>query len=218
VSLAIFDLDNTLLEGDSDHAWGEFLVNKGIVDAQVYRQANDLFYQQYQDGSLNIDEYLEFALKPLINQPTQILSDWHKQFMRDYIAPMRQPRADALLQKHRDQGDHLLIITATNHFITGPIAALLGVGEILATDPEMIDGFYTGRVSGTPCFQRGKVTRLEQWLKNNSHSLANSFFYSDSFNDLPLLELVDNPVAVDPDDRLAKHAVDHQWPIISLRG
>jgi HAD superfamily hydrolase (TIGR01490 family) len=138
--------------------------------------------------------------------------------MRDYIAPMRQPRADALLQKHRDQGDHLLIITATNHFITGPIAAFLGVGEILATDPEMIDGFYTGRVSGTPCFQRGKVTRLEQWLKSNSHSLDNSFFYSDSFNDLPLLELVDNPVAVDPDDRLAKHAVDHQWPIISLRG
>lgn len=217
MSLAIFDLDNTLLDGDSDHAWGEFLVEKSIVDAISYGKANDYFYQQYQHGQLNILEYLDFALKPLTQHSTTQLDRWHQQFMSEKIATMRLSKADALLTKHRDAGDTLLIITATNLFVTGPIAAALGVDEILATEPEFDGTKYTGKVSGTPCFQEGKVTRLKLWLTEKQRNLKDSFFYSDSHNDLPLLELVENPVAVDPDDRLRQIAEQRNWPIISLR-
>lgn len=217
MSLAIFDLDNTLLGGDSDHAWGQFLVDKGIVDAARYQQANDLFYQQYQQGTLDIEQFLEFALQPLAAHSKQQLDEWHQQFMRDYIAPLRLTKADALLQQHRQQGDYLLIITATNLFVTGPIAQSLGVDHILATQPEFIDGAYTGKVDGTPCFQAGKVQRLNEWLTNSSHSLQGSYFYSDSINDLPLLEQVETAIAVDPDQNLAQQARQRGWPIISLR-
>ncbi|MCV6610361.1 MAG: HAD-IB family hydrolase [Amphritea sp.] len=217
MSLAIFDLDNTLLNGDSDHAWGEFLCEKGVVDSEVYREANDYFYVQYKNGTLDIMEFLEFALKPLTENEPDTLQQLHDEFMQTKIQPMMLDKAATLLQKHRDQGDFLLIITATNRFVTGPIAEQLGVDDTLATDPEQIDGRYTGKVAGTPCFQDGKVKRLHAWLENNSHSLESSYFYSDSINDKPLLDLVTNPVAVDPDELLKQAAEENGWPIISLR-
>lgn len=215
--LAIFDLDNTLLNGDSDHSWGEFLVQRGIVDANLYKIANDRFYQQYQSGELNIFEYLEFSLKPLTQHSRQQLEQWHGEFMREVVAPMRQQKADALLAKHKAAGDFLLIITATNAFVTRPIAEWLGVDAILATEPELIQGEYTGKIIGTPCFQAGKVTRLQAWLDETGYSLKDSYFYSDSHNDLPLLQMVDHPVSVDADAKLQAYANAHHWPIISLR-
>lgn len=218
MTLAIFDLDNTLLNGDSDHAWGQFLVDQGIVEAEAYKKANDYFYAQYQQGGLNIDEYLDFALQPLTQHSREQLSQWHQQFMQEAIAPMRQTQADALLAEHRAKGHFLLIITATNLFVTGPIAESLGVDHILATVPEQKDDQYTGSVEGTPCFQEGKVTRLQHWLDETGHNLEGSYFYSDSHNDLPLLKLVDHPVAVDADEQLTAYAKQQQWPVISFRG
>ena len=217
MSLAIFDLDNTLLGGDSDHAWGEFLLAHDIVDKDFHRKKNDYFFQQYQQGTLDIDEFLAFALEPLAAHSKQQLDQWHQQFMQEFIEPMRLPKATELLKSHRDKGDYLLIITATNHFVTGPIAESLGVDDILATTPEFVNGAYTGKAAGTPCFQEGKVTRLNQWLAESEYTLNGSYFYSDSHNDLPLLEAVTHPVAVDPDEILANHAQEKDWPIISLR-
>lgn len=217
MALAIFDLDNTLLNGDSDHAWGEFLCEKGIVDTEAYRQANDYFYEQYVAGTLDIHEFLTFALKPLAELETEQLQNLHQQFMEEKVAAMMLPKAAELLQTHKNNGDYTLIITATNRFVTGPIAAKLGVDEIIATDPEMIDGRYTGKIAGTPCFQDGKVTRLNTWLENNPYLLEGSYFYSDSNNDLPLLKLVDHPVAVDADETLTATAEQNNWKIISLR-
>lgn len=217
MSLAIFDLDNTLLGLDSDHAWGEFLVQLGVVDKDEYQRANDHFLQQYQQGGLNINEFLNFALQPLAAHSKAQLDSWHEQFMAQIIEPARLAKADQLLQKHRAQGDYLLIITATNSFVTAPIAKSLGVDDLLATDPEFVNGRYTGKVAGTPCFQAGKVARLEQWLAHNEHNLTGSYFYSDSHNDLPLLEQVDYPVAVDPDATLAEAATARGWPIMRLR-
>jgi len=218
VSLAIFDLDNTLLHGDSDHAWGEFLCEQGIVDIELYRQANDNFYHQYVAGTLNIYEFLEFALKPLKDLPHEQLTQLHLQFMKEKVEPMITEKAEALLRHHRDRGDYLLIITATNKFVTGPIAKRLGVDDIMATDPEEVDGQYTGKVAGIPCFQGGKVKRLNTWLANSDHTLEGSYFYSDSRNDLPLLEVVENPVAVDADETLTQIATERGWPVMSLRG
>ena len=215
--LAIFDLDNTLLNGDSDHAWGEFLCRKGVVDAEEYRKANDYFYEQYKSGSMNIFEFLEFALRPLAANSNETLAQWHAEFMQEVIQPMMLPKAAALLQKHRDAGEHLMIITATNRFVTGPIAEQLGVDTIIATDPEMVNGNYTGKVAGTPCFQAGKVERLNTWLAENGATLEGSSFYSDSINDLPLLEKVDYPVAVNPDEKLTTEANRRGWPILDLR-
>jgi HAD superfamily hydrolase (TIGR01490 family) len=218
MSLAIFDLDNTLLGDDSDYLWGQFLVAQGLVDGDFYARENQRFYEDYKTGRLDIFEFLAFSLKPLSEHPREKLDALHRQFMQDVIQPVMLPAAHLLLEKHRAQGDTLLIITATNRFITGPIAAALGVENLIATDPEIIDGQHTGRVDGTPCFQSGKVTRLETWLTEHQANLADSWFYSDSHNDLPLLELVTHPVAVDPDDTLADHARDKGWPVISLRG
>jgi HAD superfamily hydrolase (TIGR01490 family) len=217
VSLAIFDLDNTLLAGDSDHAWGQFLVNHNIVDADQYQQANDHFLEQYQQGALDIFEYLEFALKPLAAHDNSQLDQWHQQFMAEMIRPIMLEKGRELLEKHRQQGDYLLIITATNRFVTEPIAHELGVDHILATEPEYIDGRYTGKVAGTPCFQDGKVKRLHEWLAEHDQKLEGSYFYSDSHNDLPLLEEVSHPVAVDPDAELKSRAEQAGWPVISLR-
>ncbi|MCP4597453.1 HAD family phosphatase [Neptuniibacter sp.] len=217
MSLAIFDLDNTLLAGDSDHAWGEFLCEKGIVDSEEYSRANDYFYEQYKKGGLDIFEFLDFALRPLAQLDRKTLDNLHQQFMQEKVQPMMLDKAQELLQNHRERGDYLLIITATNRFVTGPIAEKLGVDEIIATDPEEIDGDYTGKVAGTPCFQDGKVTRLNSWLELTGHNLDDSYFYSDSHNDLPLLELVTNPVAVNPDEILENHANEHLWPVLDLR-
>lgn len=216
-NLAIFDLDNTLLNGDSDHAWGEFLVNQGFVDGAYYESRNDQFYQDYKNGCLDINEYLEFALAPLSEHTMEELASMHQQFMTQSILPMQQAKAKELLENHRNQGDYLLIITATNSFVTRPIAELLGVDDILATEPEIIDNRYTGKVSGIPCFQQGKVTRLQQWLDQHQFSLKGSYFYSDSINDLPLLEATEKPIVVDADEKLTAIAADRGWVNISLR-
>jgi HAD superfamily hydrolase (TIGR01490 family) len=217
LSLAIFDLDNTLLGGDSDYLWGRFLVEQGHVDGAYYERENQRYYEEYKAGTLDIYEFLRFSLKPLAEHDMATLQQWHRQFMAEKITPIMLPKATALLQKHRQAGDTLLIITATNSFVTAPIAEVLGVDKLIATDPELRHGHYTGEVSGTPCFQHGKVTRLNAWLAQNGQNLADSWFYSDSHNDLPLLELVSHPVAVDADDTLAAHAKARSWPHISLR-
>ena len=217
MALAIFDLDNTLIAGDSDHSWGEFLVAEQRVDAQQFKKSNDQFYADYVAGSLDIFAYLEFSLRPLTEMSMAELHELHTKFMQQVIAPMQLPKAKALLQKHREAGDRLLIITATNRFVVEPICQSLGVTEFLAADPEIVNGRYTGKIVGTPTYQEGKVSRLKEWLQEQSETLADSWFYSDSANDLPLLLEVDNPVAVDPCDRLREKAEDQQWPIISLR-
>jgi HAD superfamily hydrolase (TIGR01490 family) len=217
VKLAIFDLDNTLIAGDSDHLWGEFLIEQGVVEREHYRRENDRFLQEYRNGTLDIHEFLRFSLRPLSEHPLSRLQTWHEQFMREKIEPIMLPAAARLLEQHRRDGAVLLIITATNRFVTTPIAQRLGVDELLATEPEFRDGRYTGEVIDPPCFRDGKVTRLEQWLHEQGLNLAQSWFYSDSHNDLPLLELVNHPVAVDPDDTLRQHADMRGWPVISLR-
>ncbi len=217
MSLAIFDLDNTLLGGDSDYLWGRFLVEQGIVDGDYYERENQRFYDEYKAGQLDIYEFLDFSLRPLAEHDMTTLEHWHEQFMDEKIRPIMLPKARDLLQQHRQQGDYLLIITATNRFVTEPIAHELGVDEILATEPELRNNRYTGKVSDIPCFQDGKVKRLEKWLVETGLNLEGSWFYSDSHNDLPLLEMVSHPIAVDPDDTLADHAVMKGWKIISLR-
>lgn len=218
VPLAIFDLDNTLLGGDSDHSWGEFIVQNNIVDGQAYQAQNDKFFNDYLEGLLDIKVYLNFCLQILAEHPQAQLDEWHERFMAERIEPIILPQALALIDKHRQAGDTLMIITATNRFITGPIAARLGIDILLATECEMADGGYTGRTTDIPCFREGKVTRLERWLVENAESLDGSYFYSDSHNDLPLLSMVDHPVAVDPDDTLREHALKKGWPVLSLRG
>ena len=217
MSLAIFDLDNTLLGDDSDYLWGLFLVEQQLVDKDFYERENQRFYEEYKKGNLDILEFLAFSLEPLTRIEPDTLTKLHAQFMREKIAPVMLPKAKALLESHREKGDTLLIITATNRFITGPIAEALGVEHLIATNPEIIDGVYTGLVEGTPCFREGKVTRLKSWLVANQQNLEGSSFYSDSHNDLALLELVSSPIVVDPDETLATHAENKGWPIISLR-
>ncbi|MDR9423792.1 MAG: HAD family hydrolase [Marinobacter sp.] len=217
MTLAIFDLDNTLLAGDSDHAWGEFLVEEGMVDAEDYKQANDRFYQEYLNGELDIFHYQRFILQPLSRHNMEELEAWRDDFMRKKVAPMMLDKAAKLLAEHREQGHTLMIITATNRFITEPIAHKLGVEHLIATEPELVNGRFTGEVAGTPSFQEGKVERLNDWLAGNGESLAGAWFYSDSRNDVPLLEKVDNPVAVDPDPTLEQIARERGWPVMSLR-
>ncbi|WP_342245848.1 histidinol-phosphatase [Pseudomonas sp. OTU5201] len=216
--LALFDLDNTLLAGDSDHAWGDYLCERGILDGIAYKARNDEFYQDYLAGRLNIQDYLNFSLDILGRTEMAQLDQWHREFMRDCIEPIILPKAEALLAEHRAAGDKLLIITATNRFVTAPIAQRLGVETLLATECEMADGRYTGRTTDVPCFREGKVTRLARWLAENRLNLDDSSFYSDSLNDLPLLEQVTYPVAVDPDQKLRAEAERRGWPVMSLRG
>lgn len=217
MTLAIFDLDNTLLGGDSDHAWGEFVCEQGLVDAEAFGKKNDLFYRDYQNGALDIDTYLRFVLSALAGRSETEVNELHRVFMAEKIAPMMLPRATELLDKHRRAGDRLLIITATSAFVTRPIAEQLGVSEILACEAEVVDGCYTGSPTGIPTYREGKVKRFNTWLEEQGESMAGACFYSDSHNDLPLLELVDNPIAVDPDPILAEIAGSRGWPVISLR-
>jgi HAD superfamily hydrolase (TIGR01490 family) len=217
VSLAIFDLDNTLIADDSDYLWGQFLVDQGIVDKDLYESANAKFYDDYKQGSLDIVEFLRFSLQPLADNNPEQLYQWRAQFIEDVIKPLMLKPAQQLIDKHKDRGDTLLVITATNRFVTEPIVQLYGIENLLATTPEFIDGRYTGGFNGLPCFREGKVKLLEAWLENSSEIMQGSWFYSDSHNDLPLLKLVDNPVAVDPDEKLSEFANAANWPIISLR-
>lgn len=217
MSLAIFDLDNTLLAGDSDYLWGRFLVDSGLVDGAFYERENERFYTAYREGTLDIEAYLAFSLGPLAVHEPAALHAWREHFMAATIRPLILPKAVALLERHRAAGDTLLIVTATPRFVTQPIAEALGVAHLLATEVEMQDGRYTGRSFDMPCFQEGKVRRLEGWLAQTGHTLDDSWFYSDSLNDLPLLKRVAHPVAVDPDETLARYARAQGWPIISLR-
>lgn len=217
VRLAIFDLDNTLLAGDSDHQWGEYLCARGLVDVDAYRRTNDQFYADYLAGQLDVLAYQNFCQEILGRTDKAVLDEWHADFMRDCIEPIILAKGEALLAKHRAAGDVLMIITATNRFITGPIAQRLGVEHLIATECGMQDGQYTGELVDVPSFQGGKITRLNAWLAEHQATLAGSYFYSDSHNDLPLLEQVPHPVAVDPDDRLRELALQRGWPVMSLR-
>lgn len=217
MSLAIFDLDNTLIAGDSDHAWGEFLVDQALVNGEEFRRTNDGFYEDYKAGRLDIQAYLRFALAPLADYTMEELAELHQRFFSTCIEPLMLPKAEALVTEHRRKGDRILVITATNRFITEPIVRALGIEEMLASDAEIVNDRYTGEPQGVPCFHEGKVTRLRTWLEQHNENLDGAHFYSDSANDLPLLELVDNPVAVDPDPRLRQAAEAKGWPIISLR-
>jgi HAD superfamily hydrolase (TIGR01490 family) len=210
-------MDNTLIAGDSDYEWGRWLVLKKKVDADHYRQTNEGFYRDYQSGVLDINAYLNFALAPLAAMTKNELDVLHRQFMNEVIAPMWLPAAENLLATHRERGDLLIIISATNRFVIEPICKKFGVDNIIATEPEFRDGRYTGKVLGIPSYREGKVERLDDWLEARGESLKGSYFYSDSINDLSLLCRVDNPVAVDPDSELTTEARLRNWPIISLR-
>lgn len=217
MALAIFDLDNTLIAGDSDYLWGEFLVKNNYVDGEEFAKNNAQFYEDYKSGNLDIVAYQKFALSPLSKQTMATLSKWHKQFVESFIQPIILPKAQALVDKHKQQGDRVIIITATNTFVTKPIGELYGITELLGTKGEIINQKYTGEVSGVPTFQEGKVIRLNEWLKDNNETLQGSYFYSDSHNDLPLLEIVDHPIVVDGDDKLLQVAKNKNWQSISLR-
>ena len=220
MKLCLFDLDNTLLAGDSDYEWGQFLVDRGVLGRDEYEAQNAEFYQRYKAGTLDIHEFLGFALRPLAAHTAEELARWHAEFMRSRIAPMIGAPARALVRRHLDAGELCAVVTATNSFVTAPIAREFGVPHLVATEPERVAGRFTGRVAGTPCFRNGKIERVEEWLASLGHRLerfAESVFYSDSHNDLPLLERVTRPVAVDPDPTLAAEAKLRGWQVISLR-
>ena len=218
--LALFDLDNTLLAGDSDYEWGQFLVDRGVLDRESYEAQNRAYYDQYVAGTLDIHEFLGFALRPLAAHEPADLERWHAEFMAERIRPMIGAPARDLVRSHLAAGDLCAIITATNSFVTRPIAREFGIEHLIATEPEKLNGRFTGKVAGIPCFREGKVRRLDAWLAERGKRLADfaeSILYSDSHNDLALLERVTRPVAVDPDEQLAAAASRRGWAVISLR-
>lgn len=220
MQLVLFDLDNTLLAGDSDFQWGQFLIEEGILDRETHLSDNLKFYDDYNHGKLDIVAFLGFQLKPLSQHPRAKLNEWHERYMEKKVRPMMTEKARTLVEKHRANGDLMVVITATNSFVTKPIATAYGVDHLIGTTPEEINGEFTGRVTGTPSFKEGKVTRLNEWLAERGQTLADfetTVFYSDSHNDLPLMKLVDKPIAVDPDAILEAYAIEQGWPIISLR-
>lgn len=219
-NLALFDLDNTLLAGDSDYNWSLFLIKQGLLDEKTHHERNEQFYLDYKNGNLDIYKFLAFQLKPLSEHSMADLNALHAKYMDTVIRPMMTQKAQDLVNQHKAQGDLCLVITATNSFVTKPIAQAYGIAHLIGTDPEMVNGAYTGGVAGVPSFQEGKVTRLKQWLAERGQALADfeqSYFYSDSHNDLPLMKLVTHPVAVDADAKLTDYAQQHGWPHISLR-
>jgi HAD superfamily hydrolase (TIGR01490 family) len=219
-NLALFDLDNTLLAGDSDYSWSLFLISEGLLDAKTHHDRNEQFYADYKNGSLNIIEFLKFQLVPLSQHSKKFLDELHKKYMQKIIRPMMTDKAQALVDKHKAAGDLCVVITATNSYVTKPIATAFGIEHLIGSDPEMMNGEYTGGVSGVPSFQEGKVTRINQWLAERGKKLNDfekSYFYSDSHNDLSLMKLVTNPVAVDADAILKAYAEEQAWPQISLR-
>ena len=220
MNLALFDLDNTILAGDSDYNWSRFLIQEGYLDGAIHAEKNEKFYADYKAGTLDIYAFVEFQFKPLARNPRTVLNQLLKKYVEEVIKPMITEKARALVKSHQDEGDLIIVITATNSFITKPIAELFGIENLIGTDPEEKEGEFTGKVSGLPSFKEGKVTRLEAWLKNKKLSLASfekSYFYSDSHNDLPLMQKVTHPVAVDSDDVLSEYAKSKGWPQISLR-
>ncbi|KAB0604250.1 MAG: HAD-IB family hydrolase [Cupriavidus sp.] len=223
MNLALFDLDHTLIPTDSDHEWGRFLVRLGVVDEESYRRKNDEFYTQYKAGTLDIQAFLRFALAPLAANPRDRLDQWRVRFMHEVIEPVITPQARALVYKHLEAGDLCAVVTATNSFVTSPIAQAFGIKHLIATEPETIDGkpesAFTGEVAGVPSFREGKITRVDSWLKSMGakwDDFGSTTFYSDSANDLPLLEKVSEPIAANPDDRLRNHAAAAGWRIMDL--
>ncbi len=220
MNLALFDLDNTILAGDSDYNWSRFLIQEGYLDGAIHAEKNEKFYADYKAGTLDIYAFVEFQFKPLARNPRAVLNQLLKKYVEEVIKPMITEKARVLVKRHQEEGDLIIVITATNSFITKPIAELFGIENLIGTDPEEKEGEFTGKVSGLPSFKEGKVTRLEAWLKNKNLSLASfekSYFYSDSHNDLPLMQKVTHPVAVDSDDVLSEYAKSMGWPQISLR-
>ncbi|CAM8366964.1 HAD family hydrolase [Candidatus Methylopumilus universalis] len=220
MNLALFDLDNTILAGDSDYNWSRFLIQEGYLDGAIHAEKNEKFYADYKAGTLDIFAFVEFQFKPLARNPRTVLNQLLKKYVEEVIKPMITEKARALVKRHQEEGDLIIVITATNSFITKPIAELFGIENLIGTDPEEKEGEFTGKVSGLPSFKEGKVTRLEAWLKGKNLSLASfekSYFYSDSHNDLPLMQKVTHPVAVDSDDVLSEYAKSKGWPQISLR-
>jgi HAD superfamily hydrolase (TIGR01490 family) len=220
MNLALFDLDGTLLPKDSDHAFGEFVITLGWADAQTFRRRNDAFYADYAAGRLDIDAYVEFATAPWRGRSASELGRATERFLELVVRPMLHPAALALVQGHRDAGDLVAVVTATNDFVTRPIAGLFGVGELIATDLQRdAAGRVTGRIEGVPSFREGKVTRVQAWLAARGLALADferSTFYSDSTNDLPLLECVGEPVATNPGPALLRIAQERGWPVLKL--
>ena len=220
MNLVLFDLDNTLLSGDSDFEWAQFLISKGVLDKEVQEARNQQFYQAYQAGTLDIHAFLDFQLAPLARHSRRELDAWHREFMANRILPIIAAPARALVRRHRAEGALMAIVTATNSFVTGPICRELGIEHLIATVAAQENGCFTGKPRGVPAFKAGKIERVEAWLESLGlcwASFASSHFYSDSHNDLPLLMKVTDPVAVDPDDKLRRHATEHRWPVISLR-
>ncbi len=221
MNLALFDLDNTLLAGDSDFEWAQFLISKGVLDREVHEAKNLEFYEHYKAGTLDIHAFLDFQLAPLSRHPREELDAWHKEFMTARILPAIGQASRQLVAKHIDAGDLTAIVTATNSFVTGPIAREFGIPHLIGTIPAQEGGRFTGQPRGTPSFREGKIVRVEAWLESLGlwwGSFEQSWFYSDSLNDLPLLEKVTHPVAVDADPTLAKTAAARGWPQLSLRG
>ena len=219
-NLALFDLDNTLLAGDSDYNWSLFLISEGLLDAKTHHDRNEQFYLDYKNGTLDIVAFLKFQLQPLSQHKKVFLDALHDKYMETVIRPMMTIKAQALVNKHKAANDLCIVITATNSFVTKPIATAFGIEHLIGTEPETLDNEFTGGVSGVPSFQEGKVTRINHWLEARGQHLnvfEKSYFYSDSHNDLPLMRLVTDPVAVDADEILTAYAQKHAWPQISLR-
>ncbi len=221
MNLALFDLDNTLLSGDSDFEWSQFLIEQGVLERELFEIKNLTFYEQYKAGTLDIDEFLEYQLRPLSRHSRHVLNAWLEEFVQQKVLALIGTPAKNLVAQHRNAGDICVIITATNSFVTAPIARQFGVEHLIATEPEHKNGEFTGQLADIPCFREGKITRLESWMAQRGwdwNSFNQSYFYSDSLNDLPLLGKVKTPIAVDPDATLRAHAARQGWRIISLRG
>jgi HAD superfamily hydrolase (TIGR01490 family) len=219
MQLALFDLDNTLLSGDSDYEWTQHLIGKGVLDRDSFEQRNSEFFSQYKAGTLDIHEFLDFQLASLAQNSRADLETWHAEFMARRVRPMLDQKARDLVKHHQDQDDLCALVTATNSFVTGPICRELNIPHLIATIPAQVNGQFTGKPRGTPAYREGKVSRVEDWLESIGlwwSCFERSWFYSDSLNDLPLLSLVSDPVAVDPDSTLRAHAETYGWPILNL--
>ncbi len=216
MTLAIFDLDHTLINEDSDYLWGKYLVDHEIVEPDYYKKKNEQFYEDYQTGTLDIEKYLDFSLRPLTEHSMEQLHTWRQHFVDTVIEPVIAKKTPELIQKHKDEGHTLIIVSATNRFVTEPIAKLLGIQNLLSTEPEVINQQYTGKYIGIPTFKEGKIEALNEWMTKTGNNLEGSYFYSDSINDLPLLELVSHAIVVNPDDRLNAIALKNNWQHMDL--